>query len=155
MKRRLDSSVGQEASSSRNKIGGNQWLTTMSSLPAGPKNLTEMMQWPQVLQESLFVGKEGKERLARLHQLAVQSELQFNTDFSGVGCFEFGVRMMFQALSLPEPALYRACDKDPVCQDILVALGAEHVFTDLMDRLPGEAIQHLRPNLEAATVPAH
>ena len=136
---------------SHHKVGGDEWLLSQQKLRRGPQSLGELMDWPRDLADALWgpttatSPTQGQLRLQRLQQVTLKG-LQVLTDFSGVGSPEEALWEMFQAAGLPPPEYFRSCDVDASCLRLLASdhrTRAQHVFQDILDRLPAKAQQSL------------
>ena len=117
---------------------------TTSWYPQGSETLEGVMDWPSALVDSLMRDREWERCLQNLKHVLVTVGVQVNTDYSGMGGVEMSLTMLLQRLQEhfhrdAKVLFWRACDLLPHCQDTLSAPGAsqpEHVFGDLLDRIP-------------------
>ena len=148
------------------KVGSAEWLQAMEELEPGADSISDLLAWPTALGKCLWgsqasgavvhtaFAEQSHRRLCCLQRLTDKG-LEIMTDFSGVGSPEQALLEMCQVAQVPPPHYYRACDVDPACQQVLIAphpARAEHVFQDILDRLPPKAQQRLSTSRSAESV---
>ena len=121
-------------------------LMSKEHLPAGPADVHELFNYPEVLVHDAFKKSEWESRLRKL----LQDGLIEHSDYSGVSAEREAKRLLFQVLednySFPVPHYFlRACDIDSNCQDVLIQAsdlldgGRSCVFTDIRAQVHPEA----------------
>jgi len=132
-------------------------------LPAGPSTVEEIWDWAPSAIDSLLRSCRGETWTENLTNL-FRNGLQLNTDFSGMGCPEMALTMVHDAWRARSGGDAAEADSTGVCfwrgSDILPFSrrvlrgprrsestgrgGPQHVFGDLLGRLPHKARRKLQ-----------
>jgi len=142
-----------------------QYLTASEHLPAGPRSVQELANWPDMVVSKLLDTRHAghKDRLLRLRENC-EPGLALHTDFSGKGCFETSMRMLLKALAkagvethpIDAVSTHSVNDIAPLCLRVQMhptADRAVHVFKGLRERLPPaqqEELRKLGPSKDAS-----
>ena len=120
----------------------------------GPRSYAEIFDWPTKGLESIAVACKcrGRDAMAYLQGLmSCSAEIVLTTHFSGMGTSEMALAMIEDMLqqhgiSLPM-RVHSATDINHDCRKVLMSYqpphGPEHVFGDILDRLPEQAKDRL------------
>eukprot|EP00959_Pyramimonas_sp_CCMP1952_P212917 4455288-Pyramimonas_sp.AAC.1 len=78
-------------------------------------------------------------------EFAKQKHIVTTTHYSGIGCAELGMAMLGHELGINIRG-HSACESDPTCREFLLKHKhcPNHVFGDIEDRVPPEALKKLR-----------
>eukprot|EP00435_Cladocopium_sp_Y103_P047823 s241_g14.t1 len=124
-------------------------LKSKEHLPAGPADVHELFNYPEVLVHDAFKKRQWETRFRQL----LQDGLIEHSDYSGVSAEREAKRLLFQVLednyNFPVSHCFlRACDIDSNCQDVLIQAsdlldgGRSCVFTDIRAQVHPEAQAH-------------
>lgn len=127
-------------------LRSNQWLRQ------GGASLADVMRWPEGMLDAILSKADGSTSIDMLRYIFTTRGLLVNTDYSGMGGVEIALGMLLVVIQplLPSAAnvlFWRAADLAEECRRILLApaKGApEHVFGDLMSRVPKDVRRSLR-----------
>ena len=120
----------------------------------GPRSYAEIFDWPAKGLESIAAACKcrGRDAMAYLQGLmSCSAEIVLTTHFSGMGTSEMALAMIEDMLqqhgiSLPM-RVHSATDFNQDCRKVLMSYqpphGPEHVFGDILDRLPEQAKDRL------------
>ena len=131
-------------------------LVSRRSLPPGPRDLGELLNYPQSVVQVLFSDANRAHRCLTL----LSQGLTDHSDYSGIAAEREAKRLLLQVLaeqySVSVDCEYtKSCDIDPCCQQVLCHMSAcldnnaSCVFSDIRDQIPEEGrafCSELEPN---------
>ena len=131
--------------------GGLEFRARSSSMPKGPECFEELMEWPSFILKEVVADEERKRRL---HQVFRQG-LSVTSAYSGMDAPRECLTQVAEAMRIfcefwPRIEYVHSCDIAELPQKVLrwiaenVDGGQSCVFSDLEDRLPEDAREHLQ-----------
>ena len=114
---------------------------------SGPRSFEQAMAWPNQIADDMASHHAGLYANLRGR---LSEPLVVTTHFSGIGCAEVCVSMLqerFHSGSSPRVRFYSACESDREARALLLHRGGsepEHVFGDILSRIPLDTLQRLR-----------
>ncbi|CAE7251503.1 unnamed protein product [Symbiodinium sp. CCMP2456] len=120
-------------------------LVSRRNLPPGPKDLGELVSYPQDVLRVLFSDADRAHRCISL----LSKGLTDHSDYSGIAAEREAKRLLLQVLAEQycvsvDYEYKKSCDIDPCCQQVLCHMSAcldnneSCVFADIRDQIPEE-----------------